>query len=434
VNAPALNDRFPTRLAVFIGICACLMVVVAGCGDDPEAPQSKGTLVVTMAPDTLQSSWTLTDPGGYQMRGTGPDTLGNLTTGTYFVFWDAVEGWLDPIPNPSVGDVVANETTTITGEYRDVLPIWDTFVTIPAGTFMMGAPETEPGSECDLCSEYPQHEVTLTRSFQMQATEVTNSQFVDLANWALGQGYAQGDETSLWTSLDGAATKLMDFSCVIICEIEFVGGKLRLVDGGAGVNPDNPAGNMTWFGAAAYCDWLSLKEGLTRAYDHSDWSCNGGDPYGAAGYRLPTEAEWEYACRAGTTTAFANGDITDPYGDYDPVLEEIGWYRGNSGSWSHPVAQLIPNGWGLYDMHGSVLEWVQGYWYKFSADPVTDPLGGNRPLNFVVRSGAWSRPPYFSRSAFRLPQGTDGSGLDYFGPKQGFRPARTQPPGSGSHR
>jgi formylglycine-generating enzyme required for sulfatase activity len=91
------------------------------------------------------------------------------------------------------------------------------------------------------------------------------------------------------------------------------------------------------------------------------------------------------------------------------------------------VAQLISNAWGLYDMHGSLLEWVQGYWYNYEAGPVTDPLGGTRAIYFAVRSGTWSRPPYFSRSAFRLAQGRDGQGLDYHGPKQGFRPVKTLP-------
>jgi formylglycine-generating enzyme required for sulfatase activity len=285
----------------------------------------------------------------------------------------------------------------------------------------MGAPVSEPGSDCAECNEYPRHQVTLTRSFLMQATEVTNQQFIELGNWALAQGYASANEDSVWTNLDGGSTRLLDLKA-LGSEIILVGQVLRLNDAGFGMNPLHPAKNMTWHGAAAYCDWLSLKEGLTRAYDHADWTCNGGDPYGATGYRLPTEAEWEYACRAGSTTAFANGEITDPYGDHDPVLEEIGWYWGNSDEWTMPVAQLLPNAWGLYDMHGSLLKWVQGYWYNYGPDPVTDPVGEGRKLKFVVRGGAWSRPPYYSRSAFRLDRD-----LDYVGPKQGFRPVRTLP-------
>lgn len=403
-----------------------LLVGLVGCSDDPDRPEPLATVVVATVPDTLPASWELAGPAGFLEAGTGADTLRGLAPGAHTLTWGEVDDWITPDPNPLEIEVTPHDTTTFTGEYRVVPPIWDTFVTIPAGTFLMGAPLDEPGSDCDHCAEYPQHEVTLTRSFVMQATEVTNQQYIDLANWALAQGWAVATETALRTNLDGADTILMNLADPF-AEFQLLGNALRFRDIGFGINPINPAANMRWYGAAAYCDWLSLVEGLPRAYDHSDWSCNGGDPYGATGFRLPTEAEWEYACRGGTTTAFANGEITNPYGDFDPVLEEIGWYWGNAGAWSHPVAQLIPNAWGLYDMHGSMLEWVQGYWYQYAEGPVTDPLGGNRAVYFAVRSGTWSRPPYFSRSAFRFPQGIQGQGLEYQGPKQGFRVVRTLP-------
>ena len=409
------------RLAGVAAGLAVLALALFACSDDPQAPPSTGTAIIAVVPDTLQADWALTGPSGVQFTGTGPDTLESLEVGPYFLTWNSVTGWLDPEPNPMVGDVAGGSVTMFTGEYLTVPPVWETFVTIPAGTFLMGAPVTEPGSDCQECNEYPQHEVTLTRSFLMQATEVTNDQFITLGNWALSRGFAQANEDSVWTNLDGAVTRLLDLKA-LGSEVQLVSNTLRLRDAGFGMNPLHPAKNMTWHGAAAYCDWLSLKEGFPRAYDHSDWSCNGADPYGAEGYRLPTEAEWEYACRAGSTTAFANGEITDPYGDSDPVLDEIGWYWGNSDEWTMPVAQLIPNPWGLYDMHGSLLKWVQGYWYSYEAGPVTDPVGGGRPLYFVVRGGAWSRPPYYSRSAFRLQRD-----LRYVGPKQGFRPVRTLP-------
>jgi len=413
--------------SVFLaGALVGMIMGIGGCDDEPDRPEPTATVIVASVPATLLAPWELSGPGGFLQPGTGPDTLRGLAPGSHTLIWGEVDDWVTPDPNPLEINVTAFDTTTFTGQYREVPPIWDTFVTIPAGTFMMGAPPDEPGSDCDECNEYPQHEVTLTRSYLMQATVVTNKQYIDLANWALSEGYAIADEASLRTVLDGGSTRLLvlDHS---FSEFQLLGNSLRFRDIGFGVNPDNPAGNMTWYGAAAYCDWLSLREGIPRAYDHGDWSCNGGDPYGAAGYRLPTEAEWEYACRAGSTTAFANGPITHPYGNFDPVLEEIGWYIGNSGSWSHPVAQLIPNAWGLYDVHGQTLEWIQGYWYTYGPDPVTDPLGGTRPVSFVVRGGTWSRPPYFCRSAFRLEQGLYGLGLMYFGPKQGFRVVRTLP-------
>jgi hypothetical protein len=177
------------------------------------------------------------------------------------------------------------------------------------------------------------------------------------------------------------------------------------------INPDHPVKNMTWFGAAVYCDWLSLREQLPRAYDHVTWLCNGGDPYAATGYRLPTEAEWEYACRAGTTTAFANGPITYlGCAVLDPTLDEIGWYCANGDDWSHPVAQKPPNAWGLYDMHGNVYEWGNEWGHGRFAAKSIDPPGPANPLGSlettghrVARGGNW-RPgngAEFCRSGFR---------------------------------
>lgn len=108
-------------------------------------------------------------------------------------------------------------------------------------------------------------------------------------------------------------------------------------------------------------------------------------------YRLPTEAEWEYACRAGST------------GDYAGNLSAMAWYENNSGKETHPVGQKQPNVWGLYDMHGNVLEWVQD-WYGdsyYSGSPTTDPPGPNSGLYRVFRGGSWYEPAAFCRSADR---------------------------------
>ncbi|MFH1139669.1 MAG: caspase family protein [Pseudomonadota bacterium] len=122
---------------------------------------------------------------------------------------------------------------------------------------------------------------------------------------------------------------------------------------------------------------------------------------GAGKYRLPTEAEWEYACRAGSSTAFANGEITQVRG-VDPVLDKIGWYAGNSGLKPHPVAKLAPNRWGLYDMHGNVYEWCQD-WYDYYPENFTqDPKGPESGRYRVIRSGSWYWHPWSERSADRF--------------------------------
>ncbi len=142
------------------------------------------------------------------------------------------------------------------------------------------------------------------------------------------------------------------------------------------------------------------------SYDHDTWLCNDHDPCSAYAYRLPTEAEWEYACRAGATTAFANGDITERYCDYDPVLDVIGWYCGNDENWSSAVAQKIPNDWGLYDMHGNLSEWCNDWYredmYAGCGDSIIDPPGPESGYTRrIVRGGTWRYGAAQCRSADR---------------------------------
>ncbi len=137
-------------------------------------------------------------------------------------------------------------------------------------------------------------------------------------------------------------------------------------------------------------------------------------------YRLPTEAEWEYACRAGSTKAFTNGDITALRCDPDPVLDKVGWYCGNSGARDpfiynirpHPVAMKQPNKWGLYDMHGNVAEWTsdackpRGVWRTgvvnttYDVPKIKNPLSKKGP-NRIFRGGSWNTSAIFARCANR---------------------------------
>jgi len=261
----------------------------------------------------------------------------------------------------------------------------------------MGSPEHELGRY----NHETQHEVTLTRPFCIQTTEVTNQQYMELAQWAVDNGYATAATSSLNDALDGSTAELLDLDS-IYCEIDYDGSVFNCV------NPNHPVLEVSWYGSVAYCDWLSMYEGIDRAYDHSDWSCNGaGSPYDAAGYRLPTEAEWEYACRAGSTTSFANGEITNTECS-DPVLDLIGWYCGNNGGypdgWTHPAAQKIPNSWGLYDMHGNIYERCNDWrdiGVDYLPDPVIDPEGPVSGDVRVIRGGFWNFQARYCRSANR---------------------------------
>jgi formylglycine-generating enzyme required for sulfatase activity len=115
-------------------------------------------------------------------------------------------------------------------------------------------------------------------------------------------------------------------------------------------------------------------------------------------YRLPTEAEWEYACRGGSESAYS-------FGDDASLLGEYAWYDGNSGRETHPVGEKLPNGWGLYDMHGNVWEWVQDWYgsdyYPGRPYPDVDPTGPDDGPNRVIRGGGWGNAPQCLRSAYR---------------------------------
>ena len=218
-------------------------------------------------------------------------------------------------------------------------------VLIRPGKFMMGSPDSEEDHDFN---EGPQHEVTISKPFYMGVTEVTQAQY------------------------------------------EAVMGTNPVTDDVPGFKgPTNPVDSVTWDEAVLFCRKLSAKTGKT--------------------FRLPTEAEWEYACRAGTKTRFSFGDSKSVLGDY-------AWHKGNSGETTHPVGQKKPNAWGLYDMHGNVWELCADWYGEYPKGPVTDPSGpatasGKR----VQRGGGWlDDDAVYYRCAYRCGsdpasrQGTDG--------------------------
>jgi formylglycine-generating enzyme required for sulfatase activity len=194
-----------------------------------------------------------------------------------------------------------------------------------------------PPEELERFDDEAQHQVTLTQPFYLQATEVTQGQ---------------------WEALMGSNPSYFN-ACGTDCPVE----------------------SVSWEDAQDFINALNeLNEGT---------------------YRLPTEAEWEYACRAGSTTAFANGDITVTGCARDPNLDLMGWYCYNAESTPHPVAQKNPNDWGLYDMHGNVWEWCQDWYGDYPTDPVTDPTGPETGASRVYRGGSWKEQARLIRSALR---------------------------------
>jgi formylglycine-generating enzyme required for sulfatase activity len=149
-------------------------------------------------------------------------------------------------------------------------------------------------------------------------------------------------------------------------------------------NPGNPVEQATWTAAIKFCNARSTQEGLTPCYDLKTGQCN----FAANGYRLPTEAEWEYACRAGSTTKYF-------FGDNDAELNSYGWFQDNAEGRPHPVARKKPNAWQLYDMTGDLWEWCNDYYgskyYRTSAGD--NPRGPEEGDKRVLRGGAWSSSP-----------------------------------------
>ena len=154
----------------------------------------------------------------------------------------------------------------------------------------------------------------------------------------------------------------------------------------------NPVEQVRWSDAVHYCNNRSSQEGLEPCYDTETWECN----YDSNGYRLPTEAEWEYVCRAGTTTTFFFGkNLND--------LKIFSWFKENSGGRPRPVGKKLPNPWGIFDVYGNVWEWCNDF-YKvdyYQESPEINPKGPDFGDNKVLRGGSWDSDSSQCRSSYR---------------------------------
>ncbi len=250
-----------------------------------------------------------------------------------------------------------NETTvSLPGLPESATPL--RIILVPHGTFLMGSPMEERGRWGD--GEWVSHPVTITRDYYLGKYEVTQAQWEAV----------MGENPSYFKD-----------------------------------HPNHPVEEVSWSDCLVFCNRLSEKTGLQPVYDeangHADWNANG--------FRLPTEAEWEYACRSGTTTRYSYGDALDS-GDECQSSEEharfMWWCGNNDPEGTKPIGQKLPNPWGFYDMHGNVWEWCfDGWELPYGRGPQVDPRGKNGTPFKVLRGGGWFVIAAVCRSANR---GWDG--------------------------
>jgi formylglycine-generating enzyme required for sulfatase activity len=184
-------------------------------------------------------------------------------------------------------------------------------------------------------------------------------------------------------------------------------------------NPKGPVERVRWRDAKAYFNECSRMEGLQPCYDEKtrEWDCD----FSANGYRLPTEAEWEYAARAGSAMPYDFGSVTQ--------LGQHAWYAGNSDSKTHPVGQKKPNAWGLHDMYGNVSEWCEdvydpAYYHSSPARDPTGPPNATKDVKRVMRGGNWKASEAACRATYRQGERTGNTDACFATDYCGFRCAR----------
>ncbi len=318
-------------------------------------------------------------------------------------------GWPADAPKPAIAPFDAAQAKTHQEAWAKHLgttventnTLGAKMILIPPGEFQMGMTEEQLTALAKLVVEggdgnkqwipemarktrSPQHRVILTKPFAMGATEVTVAQFRQFVE---ASGYrTEAEQYGFGNS--GHTTPHPT-------EPESNKGKSWL-NPGYPLHEDQPVSQVSWNDAVAFCKWLSQQEQAT--------------------YRLPTESEWEFACRAGTTTVFS-------FGDDETQLSQYGWYHKIAGSGPRPVATKLPNPFGLFDLHGNLVELCSDFYsstaYAERGYPAKDPLGPDSASTHVQRGGNWLQVPCENCSTVRFGSGPRNR---HFG--GGFRVAR----------
>jgi formylglycine-generating enzyme required for sulfatase activity len=290
---------------------------------------------------------------------------------------DITFGWSEthqPTPTPGQPTPTPHEPTAT----QTPVPI--EFVYISPGRFTMGSPDDEP---CRKTRESPQHEVTLTRGLYMMQTQVTRQMWKDLKEVQPDLPYDPGSHHD--------------------------------------TTMNHPVQGNTWYESVLFANLKSIQDGYQLCYfkdedftipvDASNYTggfiyCN----FESGGYRLPTEAEWEYACRADTSGPFSceepgyntlNCGMPSCTPGTLPILEQYAAFCANAPEKPKPAGSRLPNPWGLYDMHGNVWEWCWDWYDDYGPENVTDPTGPEIGQERLLRGGSWGTSAEGCRSAIR---------------------------------
>lgn len=371
------RHRAPSGLTLALSAIALFtLLLLVGCsGGDSSAPtevegENTGTIVIETEPDSLQVPWTLRSMSTWELvSGNGDAVLTDKPTGDYRVTWDWIVGWIVPLSEATYGALEAGDTLVFTATYSYCEPgglMAPPMVAVPGGDFTMGDGVAYGGLD--------QHRVTLTHDFYLGQHEVTNQEYAEALQWAYDRGFVTATTTSVTDNLS-SASELLDLDGMF-CEISYANGHFSCV------RPDRPVREVSWYGAARYCDWLSLASVLPPTY----CPFGGHDverPYWAEGYRLPTDAEWEYAAQYDDERIYPWGDAP-----HNCALANSDNCVGSTtpvGSYPDAPASL-----GLSDMAGNVWEWCHDSYDEFLGtadvvDPVTPPCGAFAGWDRVIR-------------------------------------------------
>lgn len=358
----------PTRTLTLV-LAACALAVLSGCPDDDTC--TNGATQACTCTDGRAGAQTCSAGAFGACTCTGPmdggardaqlpdaprDASEPVDTGEHDT--GVADAYPDAAPDASA-DAAPDAEPTDAGfpAFCERFPTG--YAEIPPGTFLMGTPDAQLPPGMFFMGEVPQHRVEITRRFWMKATEVTHAEWDEVMGQGTNPSFMMGCST---------------------CPVE----------------------QVTWHLAVDYVNRLSVLCGLPTCYPAMAADREGANlDLDCSGFRLPTEAEWEYAARAGTTTEVWAGNVGRAA--TSTVANLIAWYEGNSIQLVRGVGAKLPNPWGLYDTSGNVDEWVSdgGRTYDTAVPLLRDPMGDGRMIGRVRRGGNVSSTPLIIRSAMR---------------------------------